>query len=67
MLVMITLTRPPDADWPATDLGYLLAKNPDRVQTFSHAFGQSQVFYPEAGDERCTAALLLELGAGRAG
>lgn len=61
MLVTITLTRPPGADWPATDLGYLLAKNPDKVQEFSHAFGRSQVFYPEAGDERCTAALLLEI------
>jgi 3' terminal RNA ribose 2'-O-methyltransferase Hen1 len=61
MLVTITLTRPPGADWPATDLGYLLAKNPGKVQEFSHAFGRSQVFYPEAGDERCTAALLLEI------
>jgi 3' terminal RNA ribose 2'-O-methyltransferase Hen1 len=61
MLVTITLTRPPGADWPATDLGYLLAKNPDKVQSFSHAFGSSQVFYPEADDERCTAALLLEI------
>lgn len=61
MLVTITLTRPPGAAWPATDLGYLLAKNPGKVQEFSHAFGTSQVFYPEAGDERCTAALLLEI------
>ena len=61
MLVTITLTRPPGADWPATDLGYLLAKNPDKVQAFSHAFGRSQVFYPEAGTERCTAALLVEI------
>ncbi|HEV2639679.1 MAG TPA: 3' terminal RNA ribose 2'-O-methyltransferase Hen1 [Actinocrinis sp.] len=61
MLVTITLTRPPGALWPATDLGYLLAKNPGKVQEFSHAFGTSQVFYPEAGDERCTAALLLEI------
>jgi len=61
MLVTITLTRPPGAQWPATDLGYLLAKNPDKVQSFSHAFGRSEVFYPEAGEERCTAALLLEI------
>jgi len=61
MLVTITLTRPPGATWPATDLGYLLAKNPGKVQEFDHAFGTSQVFYPEAGDERCTAALLLEI------
>jgi 2-polyprenyl-3-methyl-5-hydroxy-6-metoxy-1,4-benzoquinol methylase len=61
VLLTITATRPDGADWPATDLGYLLAKNPDRVQSFEHAFGRSRVFYPEAGDERCTAALLLEI------
>src|SRR5262245_39778014 len=46
---------------PATDLGYLLHKRPGQVQTFPLAFGQAHVFYPEAGDERCTAALLLDL------
>lgn len=61
MLVTITATRPDGADWPATDLGYLLAKNPLNVQEFSHGFGRSRVFYPEAGDERCTAALYLEI------
>jgi 3' terminal RNA ribose 2'-O-methyltransferase Hen1 len=61
MLVTITATRPEQADWPATDLGYLLAKNPDRVQSFEHAFGRSQVFYPRADEAACTAALLLEV------
>ena len=61
MLVTITATRPPEAEWPATDLGYLLAKNPASVQTFTHGFGQSRVFYPEATAERCTAALYLEI------
>lgn len=46
---------------PATDLGYLLAKNPTRAQTFSLTFGKAHVFYPEASDTRCTAALLLDL------
>jgi protein phosphatase len=46
---------------PATDLGYLLHKNPARVQTFPLTFGSAHVFYPEAGPERCTAALLLEI------
>ncbi|WP_155334861.1 3' terminal RNA ribose 2'-O-methyltransferase Hen1 [Acrocarpospora corrugata] len=46
---------------PATDLGFLLHKHPDKVQEFSHSFGTAQVFYPEAGDERCTAALLLDV------
>ena len=61
MLVTITATRPPEAEWPATDLGYLLAKNPASVQDFSHGFGRSRVFYPEADEARCTAALYLEI------
>lgn len=46
---------------PARDLGYLLHKHPDRVQRFGQSFGTATVFYPEATDERCTAALLLEV------
>ena len=61
MLLTITATRPPEAGWPATDLGYLLAKNPDRVQSFDHAFGRSRVFYPRADEAACTVALLLEV------
>jgi len=56
MLLTITLTRP-----PATDLGYLLHKSPGRVHTRSLSFGPAHVFYPEATDERCTAALLLDI------
>jgi 3' terminal RNA ribose 2'-O-methyltransferase Hen1 len=44
---------------PATDLGYLLHKHPDRCQSFALGFGQAHVYYPEADPERCTAALLL--------
>ncbi|MBB2743634.1 UNVERIFIED_ORG: SAM-dependent methyltransferase [Microbispora rosea subsp. rosea] len=46
---------------PATDLGFLLHKHPDRVQEFEQSFGMARVFYPEAGEDRCTAALLLEV------
>lgn len=46
---------------PATDLGYLLRKNPDRHQTFDVFGGAAHVYYPEATEERCTAALLLEV------
>ena len=46
---------------PATDLGFLLHKHPDRVQAFSLPFGKAHVFYPEATEERCTAALLLDI------
>ncbi len=56
MLLTITTTCR-----PATDLGYLLAKNPDRSHTFSLPFGNVHVCYPEASDERCTAALFLDI------
>ncbi len=56
MLLTITTTRT-----PATDLGYLLHKHPDRLQSFEVAAGRAHVFYPEATPERCTAALLLEI------
>ncbi|EDX84742.1 hypothetical protein S7335_2439 [Synechococcus sp. PCC 7335] len=46
---------------PATDLGYLLHKHPNRVQTFALGFGKVHVFYPEVSAERCTAALLLDI------
>lgn len=46
---------------PATDLGFLLHKHPDRVQRFAQSFGTATVFYPEAGEDRCTAALLLDV------
>lgn len=46
---------------PATDLGYLLHKNPARCQTFPLSSGRAHVFYPEASEGRCTAALLLEV------
>ena len=46
---------------PATDLGYLLHKHPNRCQSFSLPFGEAHVFYPEATNEQCTAALLLDI------
>lgn len=46
---------------PPGDLGYLLHKHPDRVQTFKLSFGQAHVFYPELTEHRCTAALLLDI------
>src|SRR5277367_2510394 len=56
MLLTISTTH-----WPATDLGYLLHKNPVRLQTEELSFGTGYVFYPEASAERCTAALLIEI------
>ena len=46
---------------PATDLGFLLHKNPARPQTVEVSAGTAHVFYPEASEERCTVALLLEV------
>ena len=46
---------------PATDLGFLLHKHPDKLQSFTLGFGQAHVVYPEATEERCTAALILDL------
>ena len=46
---------------PASDLGYLLHKHPDRFQSFELSFGGAHVFYPQVGEDRTTAALLLEV------
>ncbi|MFB7273193.1 3' terminal RNA ribose 2'-O-methyltransferase Hen1 [Streptomyces sp. NPDC056244] len=59
MFLTISTTGTPER--PATDLGFLLHKHPDRAQTFSTAHGTAHVLYPEASTERCTAALLLEV------
>ncbi|WP_439676987.1 3' terminal RNA ribose 2'-O-methyltransferase Hen1 [Embleya sp. MST-111070] len=46
---------------PATDLGFLLHKHPGKAQRFSTTYGDAHVFYPEADETRCTAALLLDV------
>ncbi|MDQ4086430.1 MAG: 3' terminal RNA ribose 2'-O-methyltransferase Hen1 [Pseudomonadota bacterium] len=56
MLLTITTTHQ-----PATDLGFLLMKHPDNVHVTELPFGRATIFYPEASDERCTAALTLEI------
>jgi 3' terminal RNA ribose 2'-O-methyltransferase Hen1 len=56
--VLLTITT---THRPATDLGFLLHKHPDRVQRFPTSFGDARVFYPQASEERCTAALLLTI------
>ncbi len=56
MLLTITTTHR-----PATDLGYLLHKNPARAQSFDLSFGRAHVVYPEATEERCTVALILDI------
>ncbi|MGW8396260.1 hypothetical protein ACWGLP_06200 [Streptomyces lydicus] len=59
--MFLTITTTGSTDRPATDLGFLLHKHPDKSQQFSTAHGTAHVFYPEADAERCTAALLLEV------
>jgi 3' terminal RNA ribose 2'-O-methyltransferase Hen1 len=56
MLLTISTTHQ-----PATDLGFLLHKNPARLQEFNLTFGRAYVFYPETSETRCTAALLIEV------
>ncbi len=56
MLLTITYTQT-----PATDLGYLLYKNPSRPQTVELNHGKAHIFYSEASNERCTAVLLLDI------
>ena len=56
MLLTISTTHE-----PATDLGYLLHKHPGRFQSFDLSFGKAHVLYSEAGNDRCTACLLLDV------
>jgi 3' terminal RNA ribose 2'-O-methyltransferase Hen1 len=56
VLVTISTTRD-----PATDLGFLLHKHPEKVQSFPVTAGTAHVFYPEATARRCTAALILDV------
>ncbi|MBC9730019.1 3' terminal RNA ribose 2'-O-methyltransferase Hen1 [Streptomyces sp. TRM68367] len=61
MFLTISTTGTPER--PATDLGFLLHKHPDKAQAFSTSYGTAHVLYPEADELRCTAALLLEVDA----
>jgi len=56
MLLTITTTAR-----PATDLGYLLHKNPANIHQTTLSFGEVHIFYPEATEDRCTAAMLITI------
>lgn len=58
MLLTITTTHK-----PATDLGFLLHKNPTRVHTVDLGFGGATVFYPTANEDICTVAMYVEIDA----
>ncbi|MFD5774612.1 3' terminal RNA ribose 2'-O-methyltransferase Hen1 [Streptomyces fungicidicus] len=61
--MFLTISTTGSAERPATDLGFLLHKHPEKAQRFSTSYGTAHVLYPEAEAERCTAALLLEVDA----
>jgi 3' terminal RNA ribose 2'-O-methyltransferase Hen1 len=46
---------------PATDLGFLLHKHPERVHETELPFGKALVVYPQADEPRCEAALILDI------
>ena len=58
--VIATIEVAGDEARPATDLGYLLHKHPDRVQTFPTTQGTATVFYPEATAQRCRVVLHVD-------
>ncbi len=60
MLLTLTTTYQ-----PATDLGFLLVKHPDRVHRFDLPYGTATVVFPVASPQRCTAALVLEVDSQR--
>jgi 3' terminal RNA ribose 2'-O-methyltransferase Hen1 len=58
MLLTITTTHR-----PASDLGFLLHKHPDKFQSFDLSFGTAHAYYPEVSEDRCTACVLLDVDA----
>jgi 3' terminal RNA ribose 2'-O-methyltransferase Hen1 len=56
LLIRITNTAE-----PATDLGFLLHKNPANLYSAELSLGKVYVFYTSATPQQCTACLLLEL------
>ena len=56
MFLQITTTHR-----PATDLGYLLHKNPARAHEVELPFGMARLFFPQAHEACCTAALVLDI------
>lgn len=46
---------------PATDIGFLLRKNPANIHRAELPFGKSLFFFSEASEERCEGVLLLDV------
>lgn len=56
MILTISTTHQPNGD-----LGYLLHKHPDKLQTFNLSFGKAHIFYPENSQEKTSCSLLLDI------
>lgn len=56
MFLSLSITRS-----PATDLGFLLHKHPDRLQEFTVPTGVARVFYPVAEDANCTMCFWVDV------
>lgn len=57
----ITLTAPDDADYVASDLGFLLHKHPDHMHRRETSAGEVTIFYPEKSHDRTTAVMHLDV------
>ncbi|MEM6341004.1 MAG: 3' terminal RNA ribose 2'-O-methyltransferase Hen1 [Pseudomonadota bacterium] len=61
MQIEITLTAPDDADYAASDLGFLLHKHPDYMHTRATTAGEVTIFFSEKSQNRSTAVMHLEV------
>lgn len=61
MQIEITLTSPDDADYAASDLGFLLHKHPDHMHRRETSAGEVTIFYPEKTQLRTTAVMHLDV------
>ena len=59
--MLMTLSCQATPDFKPADLGYLVHKHPEKVQTYPVAHGQVYVFYPEVSPQRCRLSMLLEI------
>ncbi|WP_036043937.1 3' terminal RNA ribose 2'-O-methyltransferase Hen1 [Leptospira alstonii] len=56
MILKITTTHN-----PATDLGFLLHKHPDKLQSVDLSVGKAHIFYSEKREDRTTICILLDI------
>ena len=61
MQIEITLFAPDDADYAASDLGFLLHKHPDHMHRRDASVGKVTIFFPEKSLVRTTAVMHLDV------